>query len=108
MPDHKHTPEPQLAVCQHIHMQSTPIVASIICSFVFSAQIAFAESSQRCSLPDALGYAISKSYPDTHVVGLADLDDEAKRVFLNEHPAGCPGLVAVDFYGDGKPSFAIV
>jgi hypothetical protein len=41
------------------------------------------------------------------LVGLADLSEDDKNLFRKEHGESCPGLVKVDFYGDGKPTFAL-
>ena len=38
---------------------------------------------------------------------LSDLSEDDKQLFQKGHAEGCPGLVKVDFYGDGKPTFAL-
>jgi hypothetical protein len=42
------------------------------------------------------------------LVTLADLDDYDRKLFQKDHGSRCPGLVKVDFYGDGKPTLALV
>src|SRR5256885_165814 len=42
------------------------------------------------------------------VVTLADLQDDDRGFFQKDHNNSCPGLVKVDFYGDGKPTLALV
>jgi hypothetical protein len=50
---------------------------------------------------------ISSRYQGFTVVKLADLSAEDKEIFQKDHGSQCPGLVAVNFYGDGKPTRAI-
>lgn len=38
---------------------------------------------------------------------MADLDEYDRKLFQKDH-GRCPGLVKVDFYGDGKPTWALV
>jgi len=47
-------------------------------------------------------------YPGTRLVTLGDLADDARGLFQKDHGHDCPGLVSVDFYGDGGPTFALV
>jgi hypothetical protein len=49
-----------------------------------------------------------KKFPDERVLSLADLDQHDRALFQKEHGVRCPGLVNVDFYGDGKPTLALV
>ena len=39
---------------------------------------------------------------------MADLSEHRRKLFQKDHRAGCPGLVSVNFYGDGKPTYALV
>ncbi len=48
-----------------------------------------ASSNDRCALPLGLRDEISKQYPDMYIVR-------------------CPGLVKINFYGDGNPTWAFV
>jgi hypothetical protein len=41
------------------------------------------------------------------LVRLSDLSDDL-GLFQKDHGNACPGLVNVDFYGDGKPTLALV
>lgn len=62
-----------------------------------------------CTMPDGLGEEIAKRYPGARLVELKDLlDPEYKAISKKEHRDQCPGLVRVDFYGDGKPTWALV
>jgi hypothetical protein len=50
---------------------------------------------------------ISEKYPQMHIVSLADLNADDRELFRRDHDGRCPGLVEVDFYGDGKPTWAL-
>ena len=39
---------------------------------------------------------------------MADLSEYRRKLFQKDHRAGCPGLVSVNFYGDGNPTYALV
>jgi hypothetical protein len=100
---------PNAKMCEPMHMRSTSITACVGCVvFIITAHLAFAESRTRCTLPTGLGNELSRNHPGTHLVTLTDLRDEERNVFLSEHGSDCPGLVSVDFYGDGEPTFALV
>jgi hypothetical protein len=74
-----------------------------------TSQVAIAEQPQDpCVLPSDLRDEIGKRYPGTHVVTLADLDEYPRKLFRKDHGSACPGLAKVDFYGDRKPTLAIV
>ena len=72
------------------------------------APIVSASPSDLCSLPQGLDSKITARSPGAHVVSLADLDDYDKKLYTKDHGAHCPGLVRVNFYGDGKPTWALV
>ena len=61
-----------------------------------------------CTLPQDLGDEVSTKYAGMRIVTLADLDDYKKKLFQKDHGKRCPGLVRVDFFGDGKPTWALV
>ncbi len=62
----------------------------------------------RCDLPAGLHEELIKKYPDARPVSLADLDEHNRKLFQRGHGNRCPGLVRVNFYGDGKPTWAAV
>jgi|SRR5208282_960809 len=64
--------------------------------------------AERCDFPPGLGDEISNRYPGTRIVHLADLEEYDRKLFVKDHGARCPGLVRVDFYGDRKPTWALV
>jgi hypothetical protein len=74
-----------------------------------TAQVAVAGHPQdSCVLPPGLHNEIERKYPDAHIVTLADLGEYRRKLFRKDHGSACPGLVKVDFYGDQKPTLAIV
>ena len=73
-----------------------------------SEAVAAAPPQNRCPLPPSLRDEIAKKYPSARVVTLADLDEYDRNLFKKDHGTRCPGLVKVDFYGDGKPTWAVV
>lgn len=60
-----------------------------------------------CGLSKDLQSEVETKYPGTKVVTLSDLNEDDKQVFQKEQADSCPGLVNVDFYGDGKPTLAL-
>jgi hypothetical protein len=75
---------------------------------VLSTRIATAQRQSGCVLPSGLSGEIATKYPNAHVVRFADLGEDDKKRFQKEHDSQCPGFTAVDFYGDGKPTLAVV
>ena len=67
-----------------------------------------ASLNDQCAYPPDLRGQLSKKYPNTHLVTVADLDEYDRKLFRKDHKNQCPGLVKVDFYGDGKPTYALV
>jgi len=59
-------------------------------------------------LPQGLDSKVATRFPGTHLVSLADLDEYKKKLYKKDHASRCPGLVKVDFYGDAKPTWALV
>jgi len=64
-------------------------------------------SDDACGLPKDLQQEVTSKYPGRTVVSLSDLGDDDKGFFQKAHGDACPGLVKVDFYGDGKPTLAL-
>jgi hypothetical protein len=61
-----------------------------------------------CDLPQSLRHEIADRYRGRKLVGLSDLNGDDRTFFEKDHGNACPGLVKADFYGDGKPTFALV
>lgn len=74
-------------------------------AFVFT-RAAAAEDS--CDPPPDLKPLLQKDFPNKKVVSLSDLQKYDLGLWEKDHGKSCPGLVRVDFYGDAKPTWAIV
>ena len=88
-----------------------PLRSAIVRVTIFCVGVAIqsiAAPNDPCDLPPGLQIELSKTHPGTHVVSLADLSQEDKRLFQKDHGKRCPGLARVNFYGDGKPTWAVV
>lgn len=84
-----------------------PALASVII-FLLSVRPAVAQSSSDpCVLPLDLQPLVAAQFPRTKIVTVEDLSDDHKSLFEADHRGKCPGLVQVDFYGDGKPTLAL-
>jgi hypothetical protein len=73
-----------------------------------ATRVGAAAAGVECAFPQGLDNEIAKKFPGTHLVGLTDLDDYNKKLYKKDHGTRCPGLVKVNFYGDGKPTWALV
>ena len=83
------------------------ITSLALALFTFS-EIAIAAPIDPCELPQGLDSIINAKFPGAHVVHLANLEDYDKTLFKKDHGTQCPGLVRVNFYGDEKPTWALV
>jgi hypothetical protein len=84
---------------------AVPLLASLFAL----AQVAIAvTTSDACDLPNDLQREVASKYPGAVLVRLSDLDQDDSTRFRKEHGNACPALVKVDFYGDGKPTLALV
>lgn len=83
-----------------------PAVALYLLAPVRLAAAALA--NRACNLPRDLRRELATKYPGSRVVGLPDLEEDDRGFFRKDHADACPGLVKVDFYGDGKPTLALV
>lgn len=78
------------------------------CLLAFPRFAPAAPQTAGCDLPQDLHRKIAIKYPGKKVVTLSDLQEDDKGFFQADHGNSCPGLVNVDFYGDGKPTLALV
>ena len=78
------------------------------CLFGFVRVGAAMPATDPCSLPQSLQREVASKYPGARLLTLQDLAEDDKDLFQKDHGHRCPGLVSVDFYGDGKPTFALV
>jgi len=91
-----------------MRLKVTAILGAILYLFVFARVAAARTLEGACTLPGDLQREISSKYPGRTLVSLSDLGDDDRGFFQKGHGDDCPGLVKVDFYGDGKPTFALV
>lgn len=91
-----------------MRLRSILICAASLYLFISIDGAAAVSSNDRCALPADLRDTISNKYPGARVASLADLSEYDRKLFRKDHDTQCPGLVRVDFYGDGKPTWALV
>jgi hypothetical protein len=84
------------------------ICALSICTLDFVSALPAEAADGPCSLTIGLGEQLSKMYPTRKVVELRDLVLEDREWFQRAHGNECAGLVRIDFYGDGRPTWALV
>jgi len=84
------------------------LVGAMVVYLLAASQAVFGSPGDPCALPSDLHDEISKKYPGTTVVSLADLTEYERKLFQKGHGARCPGVAKVNFYGDGKPTWALV
>jgi hypothetical protein len=87
-------------------MRGTVIICAVLA--VLGSQIAVAQKPNSCALPSGLREKITNKYPKAHVVSAADLGEDDEKQFQQDHGLECPGLTNVNFYGDEKPTLAVV
>lgn len=78
--------------------------AVTLCLVAFTPAVMAATADSHCSLPQGLGEELENKFPAARVVDLGDLSEDDKGFFQKDHGNRCPGLVRVDFYGDGNPT----
>jgi hypothetical protein len=83
------------------------VISFALCWFG-TARGAIAAPVGACTLPQGLDSKIPAKFPGAHLASLADLDDYDKKLYTKDHGSRCPGLVRINFYGDGKPTWALV
>ncbi len=89
-------------------LQSIKTCAASLFLFACIQVVGAAPPPERCEYLPGLRDEISKKYPGTHVVSLVDLGEYNRKLYQKDHGTRCPGLVRVNFYGDGKPTYALV
>ena len=76
--------------------------------FAHSQCMAASKNSNPCELPPGLQEMILKKFPDRKVEAAADLKIYDRKLYRKDHGAACPGLAKINFYGDQKPTWALV
>jgi len=84
------------------------VVFFALCFPVLPPVVAASSPDDQCSYPPDLRAQISEKFADAHPVTSSDLSEYDRKLFRKEHKNQCPGLVKVDFYGNGKPTYAVV
>jgi hypothetical protein len=92
--------------CRRLRFLTIPAVGLYL--FVFVQMMAAAPPNEACDPPQSLQREIASKYPGAKLVSLSDLGDDDRGFFQKDHGDSCPGLVKVDFYGDGNPTLALV
>ena len=91
-----------------MRLASAAISALVWSLFVFAHMALAAPQNEACSLPQDLQKEISTTYHEAQLVTISDLNESDRGLFEKDHGKSCPGLVRVDFYGDKKPTLALV
>jgi hypothetical protein len=84
------------------------IAIAVLVSSAFAQATAAPQTSEACVLPQDLQRKVAGKYPTAKLIELSDLEEDDRKFFRSDHDNSCPGLVNVDFYGDGKPTLALV
>jgi hypothetical protein len=79
-----------------------------ICIAALFSTSTLGAASGACGLEKDLARQVAAKYPGMAVATLGDLAGDDRAFFLKDHQNACPGLVNVDFYGDGKPTSAFL
>jgi hypothetical protein len=91
-------------------MRPKPVLtcAASLCLLATNQVVVAATPNDRCAVPPGLSEEISRKYPGASPTHLAELSEYDRKLFRKDHGTQCPGLVRVDFYGEGKPTWAFV
>jgi len=92
---------------ERVRLATRPIFVSALWLLALVEGAAAQSPNDACDLPKDLQSIVEGKYPGTRIVTLSDLNEDDKQLFQKEHAGSCPGLAKVDFYGDGKPTFAL-
>lgn len=87
------------------------ILRALLPAFILFMQpgiVVGANSDDACTIPSDLEKQIQRTYHTYRIVTLRYLEEYDRSLFQKDHKGSCPGLVSVDFYGDGKPTLALV
>jgi hypothetical protein len=80
---------------------------AILCFFATVTKVHATATRTACEIPQGVRTEISSRYHGTSLVTLADLSDYDKKLFRKDHGTRCLGLVKLDFYGDGTPTWVL-
>jgi hypothetical protein len=83
-------------------------ILGLVVLILASTCTVYAAPGAQCQPPSSLGAEVSNRFPGTHIVTATDLEEYDRKLFRKDHGTRCPGLVKVNFFGDGKPTWALV
>jgi hypothetical protein len=91
-----------------VRLSSRLLTLASFLALTFARGAFAAPQNGSCNVQPDLQHEISEKYPGSKLVSLSDLYEDDRKLFQKEHGKDCPGLVKVDFYGDKKPTLALV
>jgi hypothetical protein len=91
-----------------LRLKSIAISAVAFCLLGSVQLAATAVPGDACNLPEDLQREVAAKFPGAKLVSLSDLQEDDRGFFQKDHGDPCPGFAKVDFYGDGKPTLALV
>jgi hypothetical protein len=91
-----------------VPLKSLSISAIAFGTIAFVQLAVAATPEEACGLPEDLRTEIAAEYSGRRIVTISDLDEDDKKFFRADHGDTCPGMISVDFYGDGKPAMGMV
>jgi hypothetical protein len=82
----------------------------VCCLLVWSPKLSTAAPppDTPCKLPAGLEEQLSAKYGNADVVTLSALEEDDRAFYTKDHDGACPGVAHVDFFGDHKPTLALV
>lgn len=89
-------------------LKSTSICFGILCSVALVLPAAASSENPACDIPQDLQHELHAKYMQSKLVELSDLDEHDRDLFDKQHDGACPGVVKVDFYGDRRPTLAMI
>lgn len=89
-----------------VRLRAIPILA--FCLFGLARVTSAPPQGDTCKLPAVLQHDVAVKYPGAELVTLSALDADDRGFFQKDHGDACPGLTKVNFYGDAKPTLALV
>ena len=88
-------------------MKSAATFVSALWLLALVQGVAAQSSNDACALRKDLQSVVVAKYPGTKIVTQSELNEDYIQSFQKDHAGNCPGLAKLDFYGDGKPTFAL-
>jgi hypothetical protein len=83
-------------------------VATLSLFFLLAAPPPATPNPCSASLPKSLTEELRARFPESKLLTFGALTKREKRLFQQKNPGKCPGVTALDFYGEGHDAYAIV